>query len=305
MPIVQFAPFSSLVQPTLWHELTRLKLEVLRLSDDSVPLTATYSTGRTIKDRNTGQDVTLGCNVSLGGNAFNHVHSLPSYTVSVAGMLKNYNTIEDFKNADKHALFNQTANEVWESIISQRDTSALTHFLVITFSDLKKYKYYYWFAFPALVAKPAWEISSDWTSTQEAFSEAQLLSIYDQLAANTRAFFLVRPSQSGDGVDIAPVEEYALFFANVPAESKTIAFIDPSPHPSNPGWPLRNLLACLRAWHPTSTSTVRVLCWRDSERPHEGTQWRSRFGVLSAGPTETTGKPSAVGWEKNVQGKLG
>lgn len=67
MPVVQFAQFSSIVQPTFWHELTRLKLEVLRLSDHTVPLTATYSTGRTIKDRNTGQQVALGCNITVGG----------------------------------------------------------------------------------------------------------------------------------------------------------------------------------------------------------------------------------------------
>lgn len=67
MPVVQFAQFSSIVQPTFWHELSRLKLEVLRLSDETVPVTATYSTGRTVKDRNTGQEVALGCNIALGG----------------------------------------------------------------------------------------------------------------------------------------------------------------------------------------------------------------------------------------------
>lgn len=67
MPVVQFAQFSSLVQPTFWHELSRLKLEVLRLSDESLTLTATYSAGRTIKDRNTGQEVALGCNITAGG----------------------------------------------------------------------------------------------------------------------------------------------------------------------------------------------------------------------------------------------
>lgn len=304
MPIVQFAPFSSLVQPTLWHELTRLKLEVLRLSEDSVPLTATYTTGRTIKDRNTGQEVALGCNLNVGGEGFEKDHSLPSFSVAARGVLKNYNTIEDFKKADKHALFNQTADEIWESIATKRDTSALTRFLVITFADLKKYKYYYWFAFPALVAKPSWEIANDWTGAQEAFSADQLSSIHDKIVASPSAFFLVRPSPGGKDVDIASVEEYTSFFANVPSESQTVAFIDPSPHPSNPGWPLRNLLACLRTWHPDSTSTVRVLCWRDSEKPHEGAQWRSRFGVLSA-PAQGEGKPSAVGWEKNAQGKLG
>jgi ubiquitin-like modifier-activating enzyme ATG7 len=67
MPVVLFAQFSSIVQPTFWHELSRLKLEVLRLSDDSVTLTASYSSGRTIKDRNTGQEVALGCNITVGG----------------------------------------------------------------------------------------------------------------------------------------------------------------------------------------------------------------------------------------------
>lgn len=38
--------------------------------------------------------------------------SLGPGTVAASGTLKNYNTIEEFKNADKHALFNQAADEV-------------------------------------------------------------------------------------------------------------------------------------------------------------------------------------------------
>ena len=50
-----------------------------------------------------------------------------------------------------------------------------------------------------------------------------------------------------------------------------------------------------------------MLCWRDVEPP-VGT-WKSRFGVLKQGgaaaATPTTERPAAVGWEKNIQGKLG
>ncbi|KAI0061459.1 E1-like protein-activating [Artomyces pyxidatus] len=303
MPVVQFTQFSSLVQPTFWHELTRLKLEVLKLSDASVPLTAHYSAGRTIKDRNTGQEVALGCNFTVGSESFDEKHSLPPFAVVAKGIVKNYNTIDEFKNADKRALFSQAADEIWDSIEKDHDASALNRFLLITFADLKKYKYYYWFAFPALVAHPLWDIEDDWKEAKEQFTDKQLLSLHGHLEASTTPYFLVRPAVAGDGVDIAPVEDYTSFFANVPTDSQTIGFFDPSPHPSSPGWPLRNLLAYLRAVHPTTTSTLRVLCWRDTEPAHESGQWKSRFGVLTGGPAE--GKPSAVGWEKNPQGKLG
>lgn len=70
MPIVQFAPFQSLVQPAFWHALTNLKIDVLRLSDDAVPVHATYATGRAVKDRETGKEIALGCNLSVGDDAF-------------------------------------------------------------------------------------------------------------------------------------------------------------------------------------------------------------------------------------------
>lgn len=86
-----------------------------------------------------------------------------------------------------------------------------------------------------------------------------------------------------------------------------MAFLDPSAQPTNPGWPLRNLLAYLAHRHPALVSEgVRVLCWRDNELPQDG-HWRSRFGQVKGLPAvQGTGeKPGAVGWEKNVQGKLG
>ena len=113
---VQFAPLSSLVHPSLWHRLTELKLDVLRLSDESIPLTATYTTGRTVKDRETGKEVPLGCLVSVEGDGaqqgVSQQQQHKSLTTSAFGLLKNFNTIEDFKNADKTALFNTEADKV-------------------------------------------------------------------------------------------------------------------------------------------------------------------------------------------------
>ncbi|KAH9829387.1 E1-like protein-activating [Rhodofomes roseus] len=195
--------------------------------------------------------------------------------------------------------------EIWKSITVDHSTAQLNRFLLITFADLKKYKYYYWFAFPAFVAKPAWEIQGDWRAASDEFNDSFLSAIEATQLASPRAFFLVRPKTGSDEPEIAPVEEYTQFFANVAPEQRTIAFLDPSATPSNPGWPLRNLLTYLHTLHPVPS--YRILCWRDSERPN-GAPFKSRFGVVSQGAGEVavqTEKPTAVGWEKNVQGKLG
>ncbi|KAI0671985.1 E1-like protein-activating [Trametes maxima] len=309
MPIVQFAPFQSLVQPAFWHALTNLKIDVLRLSDDALPVSATYTTGRSVKDRETGKDIPLGCNLSVGDDAFTDDPQVPQHAVLAKGSFKNFNNIEDFKNADKTALFNHLSDEIWKSITVDKSTALLSRFLLITFADLKKYKYYYWFAFPAFAAKPAWEIDTDWSPAHLALGEDALASIHAQLHPSPRPFFLVR-TKNGQ-TETAPVEEYDAFFADVPADQRTIGFIDPSAQPNNPGWPLRNLLAYLLARHPETSRGVRVLCWRDADVPHAPGAWKGRFGVVKQGAgeaaaaTNALGRPAAVGWEKNVQGKLG
>lgn len=61
-------------------------------------------------------------------------------------------------------------NQIWESIV-KGSTENLSRFLLITFADLKKYKYFYWFAFPAFVARPAWEIQGEWRNAGEEFNQ--------------------------------------------------------------------------------------------------------------------------------------
>jgi ubiquitin-like modifier-activating enzyme ATG7 len=152
----------------------------------------------------------------------------------------------------------------------------------------------------------------------------QLSAIHGQLRGmEWPPFFLVQ--RSDESVEIERVEKYDEFFANIlPAPvsvsltrtkaifnllQRTIGFIDPSALPHNPGWPLRNLLTYLRILYPTTSQSIRILCWRDAELPISDKPWRSRFGVLSiAAPTTENipaQRPTAVGWEKNVQGKLG
>ncbi|EJD01962.1 ubiquitin-like conjugating enzyme [Fomitiporia mediterranea MF3/22] len=303
--IVQFTPFSSLVQPEFWHELTRLKVDVLRLAEHSLPISATYAVGRSITDRETGKEVDLGCHITLGGDAFDVDAKPLQHSIRCTGTFKNFNTIEDFRAADKSALFNQVADEIWNAIRDTGDSSVLNRFLLITFADLKKYKYYYWFAFPALVAKPAWSITEPgWQSASDVLGVSILASIHSKLPSNPLPFFLARPS--GNEYETAPLSEFSTFFEDIPPSQQLVCFLDPSASPEHPGWPLRNVLAHLRERFLTKgAATVRVLCWRDTEKPRDGVPSRSRFGVVECPASESTERPSAVGWEKNTSGKLG
>ncbi|CAE6461216.1 unnamed protein product [Rhizoctonia solani] len=304
MPVIQFTPLSSLVQPAFWHDLVRLKIDVLKLSAESQPVIASYSAGKSIVDRETGQNVALGCQMVLGGEAFDK-------QARQAQML----AIEEFKSADKSALFNELADELWAAINSDTaltDLSYLNKFLVLTFADLKKYKFFYWFAFPALVAKPAWEIdSSGWLSAEEQLGRESLLSIYDSFSGLSNdksshpAYFIARQSAKS-GYEISSLSEWNSFFKDIPEDKRILGFVDPSANPQSPGWPLRNLLTLVNVRLGVK-GPLKVLAWRDTEVSGPNHTWHSRLGVVSISGTQAPdlqARPTAVGWEKNTQGKL-
>ena len=113
----QFALFSLIWSPSFWHKLTDLKIDVLKLSDESLPITGTYTAGKSITDRETGKEVVLSTNFSVGGESFDASRSGESAsgssnTVTATGSFKNFNTIEEFKSVDKTKFFNDEAQKV-------------------------------------------------------------------------------------------------------------------------------------------------------------------------------------------------
>jgi ubiquitin-like modifier-activating enzyme ATG7 len=128
MVTVQFTPFSSTVSPAFWHALAKLKLDVLKLDQDVIPVIASYAAGRTIKDRETGTDVALPSGVTLAEDAFQELKTVqppPASTLAI-GKIKNFNTVEDFKNADKQNLFNEIADEASVHCLCSRPFPSLS-----------------------------------------------------------------------------------------------------------------------------------------------------------------------------------
>ncbi|KAH9825098.1 hypothetical protein DFH28DRAFT_1091498 [Melampsora americana] len=320
--ILQFIPFSSSIDPTFWHTLTKIKIDILKLGDEPIKIKGLYERGRWVKDKESNQtnEIGLGGEIRLDGKSFDLTSdsnlSNLSDRVSMFGMLKNFNTIEEFKASDKQDLFKKYADQMWNSL-GEPDSfkNQNPSFLVITFADLKKYKYYYWFAYPAFVAKPSWMNLGDhgnWSSFDSNHVH-QIREILTQSSDSTTSFIEVFKGHwigkivSGKWV-LDSTMNWNTFFEGVLTKDRYLFFIDPSAHPQAAGWPLRNLLAELYKLHGSDARHFQVIAFRDSltSKPNM-TITRSLMTTIELPDQETqsTEKPNAIGWEKNSAGKLG
>lgn len=88
-----------------------------------------------------------------------------------------------------------------------------------------------------------------------------------------------------------------------------IGFLDPSCLPSNPGWPLRNLLALIAYHYKDLLPSLSILCWRDGVRDGQRRTGHSLVirpkDFVYVGENASDNIPKCLGWEKNERGKLG
>ncbi|KAI8838400.1 hypothetical protein BC829DRAFT_447404 [Chytridium lagenaria] len=288
--LLQFESFSSAVDATFWHALASRKVELFRLDDGERDVQGYYPIGSgattsTTTTSSTGTIMTLPARLCVGHSAF-EASGIPPNAVTAPGILRNTNTIEDFKAIDKAEAISSVGKKIWDAIQSGealKDPSLLSRFLLITFADLKKYKFYFWFAFPAFNlpnhpftmaqgerAKP---LKSVWTPEQ-------MTSLHVQVNA-------FRSSPQGSGY----------FLIKKASTSVTI-----SPFPL--GWPLRNLLVLAKI--AFKLDSAQVVCYRETSTGVRDASPSLFLTVELKGTTPVPAEaPKCVGWEKNVQGKLG
>ncbi|KAI4304413.1 hypothetical protein MLD38_039927 [Melastoma candidum] len=148
--ILQFAPFQNQVDEGFWHRLSSLKPNKLGIDDSPIPITGYYAP----------------CSHA---QLSNHLSLLSE---SLPPELSELATLQPSTSMSVEAF------EIWDDIHSGKaveDSTVLSRFLVISFADLKRWSFYYWFAFPALVLEPAATLINikpalQWLSTVEAES---------------------------------------------------------------------------------------------------------------------------------------
>ena len=153
MSVKYHAP-STAIDPSFWEELYTRKLDVYKLDTGATPLTVRYTCA---SGSATAEPFRLSREAFLNDDG-------QGLGVRVQGSLTNVNTVEDFKNVDKQALLDSSAACVWDAITTLaavRDPSLLQRFVVLTFADLKAYRFTYWCAAPALLPAAAMRMAEE------------------------------------------------------------------------------------------------------------------------------------------------
>lgn len=162
----------------------------------------------------------------------------------VPGSIINKNTIESFKDCDKIHLINEKGRELAETLKTQAvdEPYLINKFFIISFSDLKKYHYYYWFCFPAVSHNIS--LIKDVQRIEQVFDEDQtnvLTEGYLKLDSIQKTFFAF--VRNNDNYLVKTLKD-VLAEGNVENEIFW-CFSDPASDQDYPGWPLRNYLEFL------------------------------------------------------------
>lgn len=213
--------------------------------------------------------------------------------------------------------------------------SLLASFVILSFADLKKYKFHYWFGFPAIHSDPSWvpvqpriearpsekntdTLGGDYLSSDESTTLVDAVQTWSYgVDSRQRGFFLARKhgKRTGNSThinwQIASLSEYENgFFADIAPDNCYVCFADPSNYENAPGWMLRNLLVLVKQrW---GMDRVQILRYRDVQAKRD--EGRSRVIRLESQLELAPGKmqaqeavapvPKITGWERNPAGKL-
>uniref|UniRef100_A0A674NUB0 Ubiquitin-like modifier-activating enzyme ATG7 n=1 Tax=Takifugu rubripes TaxID=31033 RepID=A0A674NUB0_TAKRU len=289
---LQFAPFSSALEAGFWHQLTQKKLNDYRLDESPKCIKGYYYNG---------DPLGLPTRLTLEFSAFEVDGPTPAHCCPVTGTLFNTNTLDAFKTTDKKALLEKEAKEIWDAIQSGsaiNDPSILCRFILLTFADLKKYHFYYWFCFPALCFPEGIKIVQPAAVLEQVFSAKQIAALqqaYDELCVKrgTTAvpYFLMK--YTADTVQVAPLADWDAFVTDT--KKVTIGVYDP----------------CTLSQHPAQLSgskldIVEVLCFRDRTlQGNRSIQHSLIFHIKLPELPLNSACPKSVGWEKNSKGAMG
>ncbi|KAJ8761075.1 hypothetical protein K2173_000754 [Erythroxylum novogranatense] len=304
--LLQFAPFQSAVDEGFWHRLSSLKLNKLGIDDSPLPITGFYAPCShsqvsnhltLLTDSLPADDNEQSVTPALGHGNRNRC--------SVPGIIYNTNTLEAYHAVDKKSLLKEEAKKIWEDILSGKaveDSSVLSRFFLISFADLKKWSFHYWFAFPALVLDPPAKLvelkpAAQWFTSEEAESVSAACNEWRNSSLTSDVPFFLVIITSDAHATVRHLKDWEACQGD--GQKVLFGFYDPCHLPNNPGWPLRNFLAliCLR-WN---LQKFNFFCYRENRGFADLALSLVGEALVTVpqGWRDCQYVPNAVGWERN------
>lgn len=293
---LKFIPFETFVDSAFWHALAKKKLNDYRLSEGPFLINASYS--------NCSTSAGLP-RVYVGASAFTDLGSEGFYSPSfvLRGQLTTFNNVEDFRSLDKQLFINTYGESVFKSAIKNAgfisSPEKLLTFQLITYCDFKRFKFYFWFSYPALMHASRPLLRSSKSLTDE-FSSTEINDFLASYGAwrktSDSAFFIVRAPAVVQSDRNIIVDSFARLDIRDPG--MFLGFCDPSTDFCTPGWPLRNVLFALSATQVEERQSLRVLCFR--QQFVDGHRCAAGSVVLDVelSPLDPSSATQYVGWEK-------
>lgn len=271
---LKFTPIQSFVESSFFTKLADLKLNEFKLDSKRRPIRAFMTNPKRLSKFNDKPIVNLDYSSFDGENKSN------TDNIWLNGHLYNVNTIEEFKLLDKLNLLKDWGKEIFNDIIGadHLEFKNIDRFFLLTFCDLKKYKFYYWFAFPAL--------HSSWNILESYNNNEYELEIEEYIKQDNGDQFL----QIIDG-EIHRIKNIQL------SKLGSFAYIDSSLNTDKtPSIQLKNYLFFLAA---KGFEVIDLLIYRNN-----GSSYTLKL-ELDKNSFNINEIPKMTGWERTAQKKLG
>lgn len=192
--------------------------------------------------------------------------------------------------------------QIWKRI-EEGKLSGLNPFTLLTFADLKKCAFNYWFAFPVLAHATEAFHAIKKTPIGEVLSAEQLqkLTLKADAGRGLEPYFLLRVDASG--LEISDIDSFDTFYD----ASNTFVVASAQGGADSLNWTMRNLLAALKC-RERSIKTVKVIQYKCDRFNYQNIESSVVYEVdLMCGGEDKKWKREelqAVGWERNSKGAL-
>lgn len=266
-PVVQ-----SFIDTSFFQELSRLKLEFWKLSQDSVPLMANLDPLSMTK-------LSHCLPLCLDKQSFHFENSSsPLNETVVHGEIFNFNKIEEFIDLKRDDFIKEQGLSLYQKV--QEDINSCFKFVVITFADLKKYQYVYWVVVPCFIPNNL---------------NISILQLYDATAhVDTVSQWFIDNSQNWVGLMMADgcITDY-----KKDTKFKMVCIRDTSNLEHIPSMLAKNIITVIHKDYPELQELIVYF--------HRGIKEDSFALKLKIDIDDSAdGTLQFSGWERNMQGKL-